>query len=196
MKYQIIRTAAVLCILLSLVCFSGCLQQQSSPENPEQNQSFNQTNDESKDSKENTTSPLLIFEDVEISDYQISTSWITGCCGEFEYNIKSGFYHKLPVWSNASYQIGGKIKNTCEENLALIRINISFYNAEGSELFDLNNLNKSITITNLSPKLSEAFSVDLYVSDYHKFNNSASFDDSFYLFHKVESLAFSVSSMK
>ena len=176
MKYKIIQTLSIILIILNLTCLSGCIQK---------NDRF--------DKEDDTNTSNLIFDEIEISEYHISTNWITGCCGNFENETRPGFYHKIPMWSNASYKIEGKIKNIGKEKISRILINISFYDDTKTKLFDLNYLKKSITLKNLSSKELKKFSVSICVSDYYNVNRSDTFDKSFAIFHRVESLSFSVS---
>lgn len=177
MKYQIIQKTLLLFIFLNLVCFSGCLNKQNSSEKKEDNFVVN------------------IFGDIEIIESKVSTNWITGCCGNFENHTKSGFYHSVTIWSNASYQIEGKIKNIGKEEIAFVKINISFLDLVGKKLFDLNFFGKSIIIQNLIPETLKEFSVNISVLDYHYYNKSISFEDSYNLFNKVEKLKFYINSM-
>ncbi len=171
MKYQIVQKTLLLFIFLNIVYFSGCLNKQNYYEK-EDNFSVN------------------IFGDIEIIETKISTNWITGCCGNFENHTQSGFYHSVTMWSNASYKIEGKVKNIGKEELAFVKINISFVDTVGKELFDLNFLGKSIIIQNLFPEKFKKFSINISAYDYHYYNKSTSFEDSYNLFHKVEKIEF------
>ena len=194
MRCQLLTIVLVFLIVLCVCSLSGCLNDDSN-QTPNQNQTIDGENNELDDMTNHTDSTVRLNDDVEIHDYQVMTTWITGCCGDFENHTKPGFYHQLPLWSNASYQIQGNITNIGDDELVLIRVNISFCDVNGSVLFDLHDLNKSIIIQHLSPGFSKRFVVDMYVGDYYYFNDSISFDDAFMVFHRVESLRFSVDSM-
>ena len=189
----------LLIFIFLLIIISGCIHKQEiQNENPNnQTNSDNENNETKTNNTENNTdsnSQSFIFKNGEITTYHITTTWTTGCCGVWEHHEKPGFYHNIPIWENASYNIQGTLKNTVDYNFQSITINISFLNETKNVLFDLNDLNKTLTILSLKSNEQTQFTIKINPLDHYYQTNADSFDESFETFQNVESLTFNITT--
>jgi hypothetical protein len=178
------------------VLFSGCINPNDQTNMNQENQINDSENKKDVDNSTNTTNtstvPILKFDEVEISDYQVITTWTTGCCGEWEDHEKQGFYQQLPIWENANYVISGVIKNRIKQDVEHLIINITFFNETHKRLFDLHDLNKSYEIIKLQQEESVNFSITINPKHHYQSNDVESFDISFDLFNSIASFEFGI----
>ena len=104
---------------------------------------------------------------VQVQKYNITTQWSTGChCDDtHEEFIKTGFYQKVPLWEGPRYNISGIVQNKETYDLSQVTIIINLYDEDNQFLCNTSDLNKTITVHNLSAKQKKNFSVELFPND-------------------------------
>ncbi len=194
MRTPVHKTISIGLIVLIILSWSGCVQQYDSRENSNQSSIDNTTDQKDNDQMDVDNSSMVLSSDLLITDYQVKTKWIVGCCGDFEYPERAGFYHQLASWSNSSYQISGNLKNTGTQTFSLIDLTIQFINDQGELVFNLSDVKKKITIRNLTSNQTVPFSVNVSPILLHEYNDGNSFQQTFQRFHQVDAVLFNVSN--
>lgn len=137
-----VKTIILLSVLagvsICILCFMGCTMPSEEQQNP-----------------------------VQVTTYNITTQWSTGChCDNtYEEFIKPGFYQKVPLWEGPIYNITGTIQNKATYEISQVTIIINLYDEENQYLCNTSDLNRTITIHNLSVKQKKNFSVELFPND-------------------------------
>lgn len=104
---------------------------------------------------------------VQVETYNITTQWSTGCrCDNtYEEFIKTGFYQKVPLWEGPRYNITGTVQNTATYDVSNLTIIINLYDEDKQFLANTSDLNRTITLQNLSAQQQKNFTVELFPND-------------------------------
>lgn len=185
----------ILCILFLVLSFLGCTEQMDISSKNEtsvqdENDAQNSSDLENHTTQNNNT--VIVLDGIKINNYTTTTYWRTGCCGVYDHHNESGFYHQLPIWSNASYIITGIIENTNEFKVDQLNINILFMNAQQEKLFDLIEMDKSLMFNQFLPDEKKNFSVKINPIEYYSRCNMSSYQTVFSLFNEIESFRFEI----
>ncbi|MEF8847798.1 MAG: hypothetical protein V5A68_01540 [Candidatus Thermoplasmatota archaeon] len=136
---------------------------------------------------------------VEIINYNVTTQWETGCRCDNTYQkfVKTGFYHKVPLWGGPKYNITATIKNSGKNINDIIKINGIFYDINNTQICSTNDLNISLSIHNISKGQSKNFSFEISPEDCALYlNKDISEPQVNNFFHKFESIEFKVKTSK
>ena len=129
---------------------------------------------------------------IEILGYNVTTEWITGCCGHFENQTEQGFYPTEKMGYGAKYIIKGEIKNIADEDINIININIDFLAKNGTVLFDTELLNSTYYIYDISKGDTETFLIEVFPELYNYFTDPDFYNNLRNNFIIVKSLEFDI----
>lgn len=101
------------------------------------------------------------IDQIEITDYSVTTQWYIPGYGTYQNYSKPGFYKHYPETSyNPKYIVIGTAKNIAGRNLDEIEIKISYYDSNSNRL-----ASENTTILNLGYAQSKDFTVNLYLTN-------------------------------
>ena len=101
------------------------------------------------------------IDQVEITDYSVTTQWYIPGYGTYQNYSKSGFYKHYPETSyKPRYIVVGTAKNIAGRNLDEIEITISYYDSNSNRL-----ASENTTILNLGYAQSKDFIIYLYLTN-------------------------------